>query len=133
MSRSEYSLCVMAIVIGAIFPVAVNAQQRNGTIAGSVTDSAKAALPGARVEVQPSGQSAVSNGQGQFTILDLAPGAYKLTVTYVGFAPFSTDVQVSGGGVAHVEAALQIGMQNEKVTVHGDRQHGEVEAINIER
>ena len=133
MSRLACSLCVMAITISAICPMAVVAQQRNGTIAGSVTDSAKAALPGARVDLQPSGQSVVSNGQGQFTILDVAAGSYKLTVTYVGFAPFSTDVMVSAGGVTHADAVLQIGMQSEAVTVNGDRQHGEVEAINIER
>jgi len=57
--------------------------------------------------------------RGQFTILDLAPGPYKLTVSYIGFAPFSTDVAVSAGGVARVDAVLQIGMQNEAVTVRG--------------
>jgi TonB-dependent receptor len=133
MSRFASSLCVMAITISAICPMAVVAQQRNGTIAGSVTDSAKAALPGARVDLQPSGQSVVSNGQGQFTILDVAAGSYKVTVTYVGFAAFSTDVMVSVGGLTHADAVLQIGMQSEAVTVNGDRQHGEVEAINIER
>src|ERR1700738_5304091 len=93
-----------------------------GRIAGNVTDAAGGALPGARVALQPNGQSVVSNGQGQFTILDLAPGSYKLTVSYVGFAPFSTDVIVIAGGVAHVDAVLQIGMQNEAVTVCGDRE-----------
>ena len=32
-----------------------------------------------------------------------------------------------------MDAVLQIGMQNEVVTVSGERQRGEVEAINIER
>jgi hypothetical protein len=128
-----YLRCLMAMTIAAICTLPVSAQQRNGIIAGSVTDSARGALPGARVELQPNGQSVVSNGQGQFTLLDLAPGPYKLTVSYIGFAPFSTDVAVSAGGVAHVEAVLQIGMQNEAVTVRGGRERGEVEALNIER
>jgi len=127
------SLFLLGLAVNVICPSTINAQQRNGTITGSVTDTARGALPGARVELQPNGQSVVSNGQGQVTILDLAPGSYKLTVSYVGFAPFATDVTVSTGGVAHVNAVLQIGMQNEAVTVRGDRERGEVEAINIEK
>jgi len=128
-----YSLYLMAIAISLICTMPVGAQQRNGTITGSVTDIARGALPGARVELQPNGESVVSNGQGQFILLDLTPGPYRLTVSYLGFAPFSTDVAVSAGGVAHVEAVLQIGMQNEAVTVRGGRERGEVEALNIER
>jgi len=128
-----YLRCLMAMTIAAICTSPVSAQQRNGIIAGSVTDSARGALPGARVELQPNGQSVVSNGQGEFTVRDLTPGPYKLTVSYIGFAPFSTDVAVSAGGVTRVDAVLQIGMQNEAVTVRGGRQLGEVEALNIER
>jgi len=128
-----YSLYLMAIAISLICTMPVGAQPRNGTITGSVTDIARGALPGARVELQPNGESVVSNGQGQFILLDLTPGPYRLTVSYLGFAPFSTDVAVSAGGVAHVEAVLQIGMQNEAVTVRGGRERGEVEALNIER
>jgi hypothetical protein len=57
-------------------------------------------LPGARVELQPQGSSAVTNGQGQFTISGVAPGQYKLSVNSVGFAPFSTDVTVAAGQTA---------------------------------
>jgi TonB-dependent receptor len=111
----------------------LNAQERSGWITGSVADSGGGILPGARVELQPQGSSAVTNGQGQFTISGVAPGQYKLSVNYVGFAPFSTDVTVAAGQTARVDAVLQIGLQSEVVTVRGDRQRGEVEAINIER
>jgi TonB-dependent receptor len=111
----------------------LDAQERSGWITGSVADSSGGLLPGARVELQPQGNSAVTNGQGQFTISGVAPGQYKLSVNYVGFAPFLTDVTVAAGQTARVDAVLQVAVQSEVVTVRGDRQRGEVEAINIER
>ena len=96
-------------------------------------DASQGVLPGARVELQPTGKSAISNGQGEFTITDIVPGRYTLTVSYVGFDPFSTDVNVTGDAASRVEAVLQIGKHNEVVTVSGGRERGEVEAINIEK
>jgi TonB-dependent receptor len=85
------------------------------------------------VELQPTGKSAVSDAHGDFTITDIIPGKYALTVSYVGFEPFSSDVNVTGEAAARVDAVLQIGTQSETVTVRGERERGEVEAINIER
>jgi len=59
----KYSLCLTAIAMSAVCTIPVRAQQRNGIITGSVTDSAGGALPGARVDLLPNGQSVVSNGQ----------------------------------------------------------------------
>jgi TonB-dependent receptor len=96
-------------------------------------DTSQGVLPGARVELQPGGITAVSDGHGDFTITNLAPGKYALTVSYVGFEPFSTEANVTGETAQRIEATLKIGQQSETVTVQGDRQRGEVEAINIER
>ncbi len=49
------------------------AQEGKGTIAGIVKDSANGVLVGALVEIQPTGKRAVSDDQGQFRILDVAP------------------------------------------------------------
>src|ERR1700732_2373572 len=132
MRKSLYVLSLI-VLIGTLWVMRLNAQERSGWITGTVADSGGGILPGARVELQPQGSSAVTNGQGQFMISGVAPGQYKVSVNYVGFAPFSTDVTVAAGQTARVDAVLQIGLQSEVVTVRGDRQHGEVEAINIER
>jgi TonB-dependent receptor len=133
MPKSLYVLSLITLMCSTLWVMPLDAQERSGWITGSVADAAGGILPGARVELQPQGSSAVTNGQGQFTISGVAPGQYKLSVNYVGFAPFSTDVTVAAGQTARVDAVLQIGLQSEVVTVRGDRQHGEVEAINIER
>src|SRR6266566_2507048 len=113
--------------------IPIHAQERTGSITGTIADASGGVLPGARVELTPTSQLFVSNGQGRFAVRDLAPGNYKLTASYIGFAPFSTDVKIAAGQISHVNIVLQIGTQNEVVTVPGERERGEVEAINIER
>ena len=86
------------------------------------------------MELQPSGQTAVSNGQGEFTISGVTPGRYTITISAVGFAVYSNnDLAVTAGGVANVDATLQLGTRSEVVEVRAEREHGEVEAINRER
>jgi TonB-dependent receptor len=133
MRVSLCSRCLLWVAIAAICFVPLYAQQRNGSIAGNVADPNGGLLPGAQVELQPGGQTVVSNVQGKFTVLNLAPGSYKLKVSYVGFAPYSTDVTVSADQPTHVEAVLQVAMENQTVTVNGGRERGEIEALNIER
>src|SRR5437773_2620588 len=127
------SLFLFVLMFNLLWITGTAAQERRGTITGRVMDPSQGVLPGARVELQPTGKSAVSNGHGEFTITDIVPGKYTLSVSYVGFEPFSTEVNVTGEAAARVEAVLQIGKQNEVVTVSGGRERGEVEAINIER
>jgi len=106
-------------------------QERKGTISGHVTDVNHDALVGARVEVQPTGFAVATDVQGGFTISDLLPGKYTLTVSYVGFKPFSKDVTVAVG-VTSADAMLDIESVNDQVIVRGERERGEVEAINRE-
>jgi len=109
------------------------AQEGKGTVSGRVTDPNHDALQGARVELQPRGLAAVSDSQGQYTISDVPAGKYTLTVSYIGFTPFSTPITVTAGNVTQADALLQIEAVSEQVLVRGERERGEVEALNRER
>jgi TonB-dependent receptor len=98
-----------------------------------VKDPAGGVLVGALVELQPTGKRVVSDDQGQFRILDVAPGEYTLTASYVGFSPFTTTVKVAPGQVATADVAMTVASQNDQVIVSAERLQGETEAINIER
>jgi TonB-dependent receptor len=132
MRQSRY-VCALFLVVALFAVSAATAQVDRGSIAGTVTDLTGAVLPGASVELRQKAPSAVSDAQGKFLISNLLPGSYTLTVSYVGFAPFETSVTVTPGQIAHVDASLKVETQSQAVTVNGDRQLGEVEAINIER
>lgn len=103
-----------------------------GGVAGTVKDSSGAVLPGARVQVEQ-GPSAVSDAQGQFLISGMPPNTYKVSLTYIGFSSFDGSVTVTAGQLARLDAVLTVSSQTTSVTVTGDREFGEVEAINIER
>ena len=121
------------LLCSIIWVAGMSAQERRGTIAGRVMDASQGVLPGARVELSPGENSAVSDSHGDFTITNILPGKYTLTVSYVGFEPFSTEVNVTGEAPQHIDVTLQVATQSEMVTVRGERERGEVEAINIER
>ena len=133
MRKSLCSLFLMALISSVLWLSPATAQVDRGSIVGTVKDSTNAVLPGARVELQQKGPSAVSDNQGQFMISNLPPGDYTIIASYVGFSPFSTSITVKGGQVAHLDAILKVGQPSEVVTVSADRALGEAEAINIER
>ena len=117
----------------ALGHLAVVAQVNRGIIAGRVTDTTGAVLQGARVELPVAALSTVSGGQGEFSFSGMAPGSYKLTISYVGFSAFAADVTVEAGKVARVDAVLKVASKDEEIMVTADRPHGEAEAINRQR
>src|SRR5260370_12336244 len=111
------SLAVIVTIMGLGF---ATAQGDRGTIAGTVKDSSGAVLPGARVELQQKGPSAVSDAQGQFIISNLPAGSYTVEVSYVGFSPFLTTANVVAGQIAHVDAPLKVETTTHSTTVTSD-------------
>jgi len=109
------------------------AQTSKGTISGVVKDGQGAVLPGARIELQPAVHPLVSDGQGAFTLTDVPAGAYTVTISYVGFAPYSGTLTVVAGQAARIDATLKVATKNEEVLVTAERPRGEAEAINRTR
>jgi len=125
-------LSSLALVFTIALFVSSPAVAQVGGVAGIIKDSTGAVLPGARVELQ-NGSSAVSDGQWQFTITNIAPGTYTATVNYVGFAPSTTTVTVTAGQTARLNIVLDVASKNDVVIVTAERAHGEAEAINEEK
>jgi len=108
----------------------IEGQAGKGVISGVVKDSAGAVLQGAKVELLPRLQPVSTNGQGEFTVTGAAPGAYTITISYVGFSPYTGSVTVVAGQTAQIDAVLQVASRGDEVEVTADRPHGEAEAIN---
>jgi TonB-dependent receptor len=130
------SIVVFLAVVFFIFPFVIasmDAQERKGSLTGQATDINHDPLVGARVELGPVGYTTASDAQGKFFVSDLVPNKYTLTISYVGFKTFSREVVITPGTVANVEAVLDIGTVNQEIIVRGERERGEVEALNRER
>jgi len=83
------------LMMGALLlPGAASAQQGTASgIAGVVKDTSGAVLPGVTVEAASPAliekvRIVVSDGQGQYRIVDLRPGTYVVTFTLAGFSTF---------------------------------------------
>src|SRR5215469_9167961 len=73
----------------------MSAQQSAGTITGRVLDPSQGVLQGAQIQLQPGGRTALSDTNGEFTINDLSPGRYTLTVSHEGYGVYTSDVTVT--------------------------------------
>src|ERR1700694_5403278 len=133
MRTFRFSL-VFTVVLGSLIGSSpAVAQPARGTVSGIAKDSGGSVLQGARVQLDPSGEQAVTDDQGQFRLPDVAPGDYTLTISYVGLSPFTQKVSVAAGQTANVDAALQVPSPSDRGVVTAQRVAGEAEAINIER
>src|SRR5688572_20010775 len=94
-------------------------------VAGIVRDSSGAILPGVSVEAASPAliekvRSVVTDGNGQYRIVDLEPGTYNVTFTLSGFTTVKREgIELRGAGVTTINADLPVGGVAETVTVTG--------------
>ncbi len=105
-------------------------QNLKGILVGTVKDESGAILQGARITLEPAAQPATSNGQGAFFFNSLSAGSYKVTVSFVGFEPFTKEVSLTAGQATQIDAVLKVASANDEVIVTAERPRGEAEAIN---
>jgi hypothetical protein len=103
-------LCGIACVVA--LPATAWAQ---ASIAGTARDSSGAVLPGVTVEASSSvliekTRSVVTDGSGQYRIVDLRPGTYTVTFTLEGFSTVLREgIMLTGSFTATVNADLTVG------------------------
>src|SRR5262245_23603974 len=89
--RSTTALGIVAAIVLLLVPNRALAQSTvNGTIRGKVTDETSGALPGVVVTVSSPAlirgqQSSVTDGDGNYSVLDLPIGLYRVTFELSGF------------------------------------------------
>lgn len=116
------SLMLVGILI--CFSTTGYAQGSNlGTIRGTVTDANGAVLPNAAVQVtdQATGlvRNVTTNGEGDYEVVALKPGTYKVAVSATGFKTSSMDAVVGGSDTVRADLKLEVGAQTESVVVVG--------------
>ncbi|HKF66813.1 MAG TPA: carboxypeptidase-like regulatory domain-containing protein [Vicinamibacterales bacterium] len=113
------------VALLALAPTAVFAQVQ-ATLTGTVKDTSGAVLPGVTVEASSpvlieKTRSAVTDGTGQYRIVDLRPGTYTVTFTLTGFSSVKREgIELSGSFVATVNADMKVGAVEETITVSGE-------------
>jgi len=105
------------------------------SVTGVVKDTSGAVLPGVTVEVASPAliektRSAVSDGTGQYRIVDLRPGTYSVTFTLTGFSSVKREgIELTGSFVATVNADMKVGSLEETITVSGQTPIVDVQSV----
>jgi len=111
------------LLLLALAPALVVAQNSNGALRGVVQDASGARVAGTSVSVQAAGSSfsrvATANAQGEFRIESLLPGSYRVIVTAKGFAQATADVDVAVSVVRDINVTLKPEGEHETVRVLG--------------
>ena len=100
------------------------AQTVGGTLLGTVVDNSGAVLPGATVTATNTAtgvaRTAISDGQGRYSIADLPPGAYNVNSSLSGFQTvLRRGIRLVVGNPSVVDFTLGISGVAETVTVSG--------------
>src|ERR1051326_5318168 len=89
MSFKVSSIGITALGVFIFTPLCINAQAVYGNLIGTVTDPTGAVVAGAKVTVKNVGQnvttSTTTNDSCNYTVVQLPPGQYELTVEKSGF------------------------------------------------
>ena len=122
-SAMKKSLIAFAILSAWLFVGSGSAQVGStASVSGAVTDESGAALPGASVTIHnvDTGidRTTQTGGSGSYSVSQLQPGHYNLRVSEAGFKVFQQEnITLAIGQLAQLDAHLQIGTQQEQITV----------------
>ena len=124
--RSRLSLSAGCLVMAAVvlFP-AVAGAQTSAEIAGVVRDASGGVLPGVTVEASSPAliersRTVLTDSQGQYRVIALNPGTYKITFTLPGFKTVVRDgIVLTAAFTATIDATMGVGGLEETVTVSG--------------
>jgi len=106
-----------------LFLCAVTAvgQRSAGSLKGLVADEFGGVIVNATVALTDAAgatKTAVTNGDGVFTVAGLAPGKYSVRVTASGFADFeNSEVEIASGRTQQLDVILKVTIEQQKVTV----------------
>ena len=121
--QEQFAVALFLVLVALWWsPVRVAAQTVNGAFHGTVTDASGAVIPGATVEVKNlatgAARQATTTDTGSYTITQLPPGHYSITISKQGFATATkADVELLVNQDAEADYTLKVGQVTQQVEV----------------
>jgi Carboxypeptidase regulatory-like domain len=124
MLKSKTTYLVVTLLLSLFTTIQLWGQD-SGTLTGTVTNASGSAVPQANVTVKNNdtgmSQSVITNQSGGFTITNLAPGTYTVSVEVTGYRRLSQEnVQIVAGQPVRLTLGMQAGSTSDTVEVAGD-------------
>jgi hypothetical protein len=125
MSPSAASKCALFLVVLLLgLAVPARAQVQSGNVYGTVASADdNSPMPGVTVQLSGNGASAVAvtDAQGKFRFLGLAPGSYTVKSELEGYSPIEqTGIVVNIGRNTTLDMKIQPAIQGEELIIKGD-------------
>ncbi len=117
---------IALVCLAALSAAGQASAQSAGTasIEGIVSDQTGGVLPGVAIQIRNvqtnSARDVITDSEGRYRAVALAPGSYAVSATLSGFAASSKNVRAQVGETATVDVTMHAGGVAEEVTVTGE-------------
>lgn len=119
--RSVSLFTILTVLVVLVAGANLLAQTETGQLTGAVTDPTGAAVPAAKITVRSAGtgltRAVTTSSDGNYTVANLLPGEYVVTVQAVGFAKAERRVGVAVGSRVGQDFKLEVATQSTTVEV----------------
>src|SRR3989449_5580852 len=110
------------VFLSALFAAALSAQSDRGTITGTVSDAGGLMIAGVAITATHTDTSTqfktTSNPSGEFNLVSLPVGAYRVVLKMEGFRTSIRDnVTLEAGGTARLDTKLEVGAVQQTIEV----------------
>jgi Carboxypeptidase regulatory-like domain len=126
--RMFLAILCAGLALALLSPQALRAQADLGSISGTVTDSTGAVVAAAKVTVTNNETGAqrvsVTNSTGGYSVSQLNPGSYQVSIAAGGFATALQKVSVTVGSQNTVNVKLSVASEKTEITVSADNFSG---------
>lgn len=121
-SRSVFTLLSFALAVCILLTSQLRAQVAGATLSGAVNDPSGAVVPNAQVSAKNTAtgvaRAATTDSAGFYSIPNLLPGAYEVTVTAPGFSTtVQSGIQLAVGAQQQLNIPMRIGETTQRVQV----------------
>lgn len=79
-----------------------------GTLKGTVVDEKGEPVVGATVQIKGAGKGAITNRDGQYTIMNIRPGEWEVTATYIGYQEQIFSIELSADQILEYDINLSM-------------------------
>ncbi|MBK6796664.1 MAG: carboxypeptidase regulatory-like domain-containing protein [Acidobacteria bacterium] len=112
---------VIGMIIACSFTAFAQASGSTAELRGIVSDSTGAVIPGAKITLTDTSKglsrTAITDSEGNYTFVNLIPGAYELKAEAKGFTSNSAKIELTVGQQANIPFALATGGLEVKVDI----------------
>jgi hypothetical protein len=137
--KSAFSLVLGAtLVSGGSACAHAQSQSINGTIRGRVSDATGASIPDATVTMANAevgfDKTVTADGNGEFVVVNLPLGTYKITVAKTGFSSVSyQQIVLNAGKELTIDPVLKVGGTTTEIQVMAETAGIDPSSLNLER